>query len=179
MSIGSSYLESALKRVLSYKELGDKSFAQLNEADFHYCFNEASNSIAVIIQHMSGNMLSRFTNFMTEDGEKTWRNRDKEFIDQQFSKNELLELWEKGWNCFIGALHSLNEEDLEKNIYIRSELLTVIDAINRQLTHYAAHVGQIVYLARMLRGKEWKSLSIPVNQSGQFNTEMKEKHTAR
>lgn len=153
-----------------YKDLGDKTFEQLNEWDFHYQPNEVSNSIAVIIQHMRGNMLSRWTNFLEEDGEKEWRQRDDEFEVHDYNKQQLLELWEKGWTCFLGALESLKKKDLKKTVYIRKEPLSVIDAINRQLAHYPYHIGQLIYIARIIRNKNWKNLSIPKGQSQQYNT---------
>jgi len=173
-SLGAIYLDSAIKRMLTYKTLGDATFAQLEEKDFHYAYNEESNSIAIIIQHMSGNMLSRWTNFLTEDGEKEWRNRDTEFNTQSYGKAQLLDLWNKGWKCMIDTLRSLKEEDLLKTILIRHEPLIAIDAINRQLAHYPHHVGQIVYIGKMVRGRDWQSLSIPRGQSDAFNKQMKE-----
>jgi len=172
-SLGATYLASAISRVSYYKSLGDKSLAQLEEAEFYFKPNETSNSIAVIMQHMAGNMLSRWTNFLTEDGEKEWRNRDQEFDESKIPLAELFALWEKGWDCFLSALHQLSEADLLKTIYIRTEPLTVIDAINRQLSHYPYHVGQIVYIARLIKNKQWESLSIPPGQSAQFNQDMK------
>ena len=149
--------------------LGEKTFEQLTDADFHYAPNEASNSIAVIIQHVSGNMLSRWTNFLTEDGEKAWRNRDEEFEIHNYSKQQLLELWEKGWQCFLSALTSLTENDLLKTIYIREEPLLVIDAINRQLAHYPYHVGQILYIGKLIKDKAWQSQSIEKGRSEAYN----------
>jgi len=172
MSIGSSFLQSAIKRLSYYKELGDKALAQLNDADLHFQPNEESNSIAIIIQHTAGNMLSRWTNFLTADGEKEWRNRDTEFEEQHLTKQQLVDFWQKGWDCCLGALHSLTEEDLLKAIYIRSEGLPAIDAINRQLAHYPYHVGQIIYLARIIKNKDWQNLSIAKGNSEQFNREM-------
>lgn len=172
-SLGQVYLESVIKRLLSYKKLGEQTFAQLEEKDFYFQPNEESNSIAVIIQHMSGNMLSRWTNFLEEDGEKSWRNRDTEFNTQSYSQAQLLELWEKGWACLQNTLQSLQEEDLLKTIYIRSEPLFAIDAINRQLAHYPHHVGQIVYIGKLIKNTGWKSLSIPRGQSEDFNKQMR------
>ena len=169
-TIAKEYITTAIRRFRQYKELGDKSLEQLADADFHVRPDNESNSIAVIIRHMSGNMLSRWTNLLTEDGEKPWRRRDEEFShDQAYTKQQLIDSWEKGWTCLLDALSSLTEDDLLKTIYIRQEALSVIDAINRQLAHYPYHVGQIVYLARMIRKEEWKSLSIPVGQSDQYN----------
>src|SRR5436190_12761413 len=135
-SLGKEYLLTVIRRLKYYKDLGDKTFGQLNDKDFHFSFNEESNSIAVIIQHMAGNMLSRWTNFLTEDGEKEWRQRDDEFEIHQYSRQQVVALWQKGWDCFFQALGSLKDDDLLKIIYIRQEPLTVIDAINRQLAHY-------------------------------------------
>lgn len=176
MNLANEYIQSVLKRILYYKELADKSFAVLSESDFYIQPNPESNSIAIIIQHMAGNMLSRWTDFLTSDGEKEWRNRDAEFENQQLSKSELIAYWEKGWTCLRDALEVLTENDLQATIHIRSEALTVVDAINRQLAHYPYHVGQIVYLARMIRGNEWVSLSIPKGNSAQFNQDMEHKN---
>lgn len=172
MSLAETFLSSYIKRSTYYKELADKTFAQLSEADFHYQPNEASNSIAIIVQHLVGNMLSRFTNFLTEDGEKEWRNRDTEFEEQQLSKEALLKRWEEGWACYLSAVKNLTADDLLKTITIRSEELAVVDALNRQLAHYPYHVGQIVYIGRMIKDKQWQSLSIPKGQSQQFNDQM-------
>lgn len=135
-------------------------------------YNEASNSIAVIVQHLWGNMLSRWTNFLTEDGEKDWRDRDTEFETVIKSKDELLAKWNEGWQCLFNALDSLKEEDLSKTIYIRKEPHKVADAINRQLAHYSHHLGQIVYVGKMQLNEKWKSLSIPKGNSTQFNEKM-------
>ena len=133
------------------------------------------SSIAIIIQHMAGNMLSRFNNFLTEDGEKAWRNRDTEFDDQQMSKDDLLKKWEEGWACYMDAVKSLTDDDLLKTITIRSEPLTVVDALIRQMGHYPSHVGQIVYIGRIIKDKDWKTLSIPKGGSQQFNEQMQHK----
>jgi hypothetical protein len=176
MSFSSTiFLQSAIKRLAYYKELGDKTFATLNDADFHYHPNEESNSIAVIIQHVSGNMRSRWTNFLNSDGEKDWRNRDQEFEIISSSKEQLLAMWEQGWDVCLGAIKALTEDDLAKTIYIRNEGLSVIDAINRQLAHYPYHVGQIIYVAKIIKNDKWQSLSIPRNKSQQFNDSMKTK----
>jgi hypothetical protein len=175
-SIGAIYLESAIKRLMTYKLLGDKTFEQLEEKDFHFAPNESSNAIAVIIRHLHGNMLSRWTNFLTEDGEKEGRNRDIEFTPPAMSKGDLTALWEEGWYCLLSALQSLEAEDLLKTIYIRHEPLIAIDAINRQLAHYPHHVGQIVYIGKMIRNEKWQSLSIPRGGSGDFNQLMKDQH---
>ncbi|MBN8860722.1 MAG: DUF1572 family protein [Sphingobacteriales bacterium] len=173
-SLGNIFLASAISRVKYYKILAEKTFGQLEDRDFHYQPDPQSNSIAIIIQHMSGNMLSRWTGFLTEDGEKNWRNRDKEFNSREFSRAQLMEIWEKGWNCFIDALQSLKEEDLLKTIHIRTESLIALDAINRQIAHYPYHVGQIVYIGKLLRGNKWQSLSIAKGKSDDYNRMMSE-----
>jgi hypothetical protein len=168
-TLGKVYIDTVIKRQRYYKKLADQTFDQLSDADFHFAPNEASNSIAVIIQHMAGNMISRWTNFLTEDGEKEWRQRDAEFEGQNYSRQQLLDIWEKGWNCFFDALGSLKEEDLLKTITIRQEPLTVVDAINRQLAHYPHHVGQIIYLAKIIKNEGWKTLSIAKGKSNEYN----------
>ncbi len=175
MNLGNEFLNSTIKRLSYYKELGNKTFVQLNEADFHFQPNETSNCIALIIQHMAGNMLSRWTDFLTTDGEKEWRNRDVEFEEQNLTKQQLIEIWDKGWDCCLNMLHSLTEADLLKTIFIRGEGLPVIDAINRQMAHYPYHVGQIIYIARIIKNTGWQNLSIPKGKSDQFNTQMKTK----
>jgi hypothetical protein len=168
-NISEEFLDTAIRRLKYYKDLADKTFTQLEEGDFHFQANEASNSIALIIQHLHGNMLSRWTHFLTEDGEKASRNRDAEFESQPYSKAQLLEIWEKGWVCFLEAMGSLKQTNLLQIIYIRKEPLTVIDAINRQLAHYPYHIGQILYIGRLIKNTAWKNLSIPKGGSGQFN----------
>jgi hypothetical protein len=168
-TIGATYLQTAIKRLRYYRELGEKTFSQLTDAEMHFTPNAASNSIAVIVQHMAGNMLSRWTNFLTEDGEKPWRQRDEEFEVHDYSKQQILELWEKGWDCFLDALTSLTKNDLLKTIYIREEPLLVIDAINRQLAHYPYHVGQIIYIGKLIKDSGWQSLSIEKGKSDDYN----------
>ena len=175
MSIGNSFLQSAIKRLNYYKELGDKTFEQIKEADFYFKPNAESNSIAIILQHTAGNMLSRWTDFLTADGEKEWRNRDVEFEDQKLTQQQLVALWQKGWDCLLGTLTSLTEDDLQKTIFIRSEGRLVVDAINRQLAHYPYHVGQIIYLAKIIKSKDWQNLSIAKGYSEQFNNQMNAK----
>jgi len=173
-SLGNIFLASAISRVNYYKILAEKTFDQLEDRDFHYQPDTQSNSIAIIIQHMSGNMLSRWTDFLAEDGEKAWRSRDKEFNDQELGRARLMEIWENGWSCFMDALQSLKEEDLLKTIHIRTEPLIVADAIHRQLAHYPYHVGQIVYIGKLLRGEQWQSLSIAKGKSDDYNRIMSE-----
>lgn len=169
MDIENAFRQSAIKKVLYYKELGDKTLMILNDADLHFTPNEESNSIAIIIQHIAGNMFSRWTNFLLTDGEKTNRNRDKEFIDQELNKQQLVSIWNAGWQCFISALKSLTGDDLLKTVYIRKEPMLVIDAINRQMAHYPYHVGQIIYLAKIIKNTDWYNLSIPKGQSQEYN----------
>lgn len=169
------FLKSAIRQFRDYKLLAEKTFAQINETDFLYQPNETTNSIAINITHLHGNMLSRWTNFLTEDGEKEWRKRDDEFETHQYSKEKLLQLWEEGWQIVFNSLEVLEPGDLEKTIYIRSKPLTVIEAIHRQLTHYAYHVGQIVMLGKIIKGAGWQTLSIAKGQSAQFNSDMRKK----
>jgi hypothetical protein len=165
ISLGNIYLQSVINRLIGYRELAEKTFVQLEEKDFHYQPNETSNSIAIIIQHISGNMLSRWTNFLTEDGEKTWRERDAEFDEQSYTQQQLLDDWNKGWDCVLNSLGSLTEDDLLKTIYIRNEPLSAIDAINRQLAHYPYHIGQILYIGKIIKDDQWKNLSVPKKKS--------------
>jgi len=173
------YLESRKKQFAYYKLLGDKTFEQLAEEKLFFKYNEDSNSIAVIVKHLHGNMMSRWTDFLTTDGEKEWRKRDGEFEDTVFTKQDLLALWEEGWNCLFNALDSLTESDFSTTIYIRNQGHSVMEAINRQLAHYPYHVGQIVFIGKMLANHPWKSLSIPKNASRTYNAEKfsKEKRT--
>jgi hypothetical protein len=167
------FLKDCIKRFLYYKELGDKTLEQISEEELHWMPSSESNSIALIIQHMHGNMKSRWTNFLTEDGEKPWRNRDQEFEQPIWTKEAALDIWNQGWTCLLDTLASLQTEDLQKTIYIRTEPLLVYDAILRQLAHYPYHVGQIVYIGRMIRNEQWKNLSIPKGNSQAFNEQMK------
>jgi hypothetical protein len=165
------YLESVKKQFKYYKLLGDKTFTQLTDDQLFWQYNDDSNSIATIVKHIWGNMRSRWTNFLTTDGEKEWRNRDVEFENNLSSRQEVLAKWEEGWDCVFKALDPLTANDLNKTISIRNQEHTVIEAISRQLAHYAYHIGQIVYLGKMLAGKEWTSLSIPKGESQTFNAE--------
>jgi hypothetical protein len=171
METHQQYLISAGKQFRYYKMLGEKAIAQLEPEQLFTTPNEDSNSIAVIVQHLRGNMLSRWTDFLSSDGEKTWRNRDGEFENVLKDKDALMKAWEEGWKCLFDTLDSLKPEDLSKTIYIRNEGCMVIDAINRQLAHYPYHVGQIVYIAKMVKKTGWDSLSIPKNKSAEFNAQ--------
>ncbi|WP_317900078.1 DUF1572 family protein [Aurantibacillus circumpalustris] len=177
--MNTDYLESAKKQFAYYKLLGEKTVEQLKDKDLFYKYNDDSNSIAVIIKHLHGNMMSRWTDFLTTDGEKEWRQRDEEFEEPEESKEAILKLWNEAWNCLFNTLNSLSEEDLSKTIYIRNQGHSVTEAINRQLAHYPYHVGQIVFIGKMLSNAKWNSLSIPKNASKEYNAEKfsKEKHT--
>ena len=164
-----------IKRFLYYKDLGDKTLAQLSEKQIFWQYNEESNSIAIIINHVAGNMLSRWTNFLTEDGEKSWRNRDSEFENNFKTKAEVLEYWEKGWACLFEALNQITDENINSTIYIRGEAHSVVDAVFRQLAHYPYHIGQIIYIAKMMKNEDWQTLSIARNKSADFNAEMHSK----
>lgn len=164
-----------IKRFQYYKDIGDKTLSQLSEEQFFWQYNEESNSIAIIIKHVAGNMLSRWTNFLTEDGEKDWRNRDLEFINAFKTKDEVLEYWEKGWRCLFEALNQITDENINAKIYIRGEAHSVLDAVFRQLAHYPYHVGQIIYIGKMMKNQDWQTLSIARNKSEYFNQEMHSK----
>ncbi|MBT8322310.1 MAG: DUF1572 domain-containing protein [Eudoraea sp.] len=172
MDLPAQYIINIKKEFTRYKTLGEKTFAQLAEADFHFRYAEEDNSIAVIVKHMAGNMRSRWTNFLTEDGEKSWRNRETEFEASLRSKADMLEAWESGWECLFNALDGLTPENLSDTVEIRKEPHTVMEALNRQLSHYAYHTGQIVFLAKSIKGKEWQSPTIPRGQSEDYNKQM-------
>ena len=159
------------KRFEIYKALGDKTFHQLNTENFFWQPDTESNSIAIISKHLAGNMLSRWSNFFTEDGEKAWRNRDSEFENSFRTKEEVITYWEKGWQCVFDALSEITDADLDRIVYIRGEQHSVVDALLRQLCHYAYHIGQIVYLAKMQKSSEWQTLSVPKNKSEEYNRE--------
>lgn len=170
-SLGKHYLADSLDSFRAYKKLADKALVQLKDEEFFATVDDEANSIAVLMKHIAGNMLSRWTDFLTTDGEKPNRNRDMEFVlEPDTAKNEMFEYWEKGWGCLFSALENLQPEDVQKSVLIRGQEHTVVQAINRQLTHYAYHIGQIVFLAKHFRSAEWRSLSIPKNRSAQFNT---------
>lgn len=175
-SLAKTYLENCIKEFNGLKDLGDKSFRQIKDEDFFWSPDEESNSIAVIVRHLSGNMISRWTDFLTTDGEKETRKRDEEFDKLIYTdKDDVITRWEKGWKCLFNAMESLKEDDLLKIVMIRNKELTAIAAINRQMTHYGYHIGQIVYIAKHLEGAAWKSLSIPKGMSKQFNDDMRKK----
>lgn len=165
-----SYLNSVVKQFRYYKMLGEKAIEQLSEEQLFWQYNEESNSIAVLVNHITGNMLSRFTDFLTADGEKPWRNRDAEFTNPFNGKEELMSRWNQGWECLLKALEQLTEADMERIVYIRNDGHTVLEAINRQLAHYPYHIGQLVFIAKMLKGEDWQTLSIARNKSSDYNS---------
>jgi len=164
-----NYLQSAIKLFRYYKSLADAAINRCPEDLIHYKFNEESNSLALIIRHLSGNMLSRWTDFLTSDGEKPWRNRDEEFEDPTWDKDSLIKQSEKGWAALFTALEQLTTSDLETIVYIRNEGHTVMEAINRQIAHYAYHTGQMVFLVKAIT-TEWETLSIARNKSIDYNS---------
>ena len=166
-----NYLESIKKQFEFYKLLGEKTIAQLPDEKLYWQYNKESNSIAIIVKHLWGNMLSRWTDFLTSDGEKQWRERDAEFENNINSREELLAKWDEGWKCLFDAINPLTNEDLEKEIFIRNMGHSVTEAINRQLAHYAYHVGQIVFIGKMICNEDWISLSIPRGDSKNYNEE--------
>ena len=168
--IESNYIESVKKQFTQYKTLGEKAMSQVPDDKIDWLYNSESNSIVTIVKHMAGNMLSRFTDFFISDGEKSWRNRDSEFENEKLGREDLMTDWNDGWNCLFQVLDNLSAEDLSRIVIIRNEKHTVLEAINRQLTHYAYHVGQIIFISKMVVDSPWESLSIPKNESGEFNS---------
>jgi hypothetical protein len=167
-SIAELYLLESIKSFRELKSNCEKAMEQIGENDFHFQPDPESNSVAIIVKHLSGNMISRFTDFLTTDGEKANRNRDGEFEDNIKTREEIMLIWNKGWDCLFNTLSTLKGDDLEKTVYIRQEAHTVLRAINRQLTHYAYHAGQIVYLCKHIKSTEFKSLSIPRGESSKY-----------
>ena len=172
-NVGAAYLEEALRSLRGHKRLAEGAFAQLRDEDFFLQLDDEANSIAILIKHLAGNMRSRFLNFLASDGEKPDRNRDQEFIlDPQPSRPELMRWWEAGWKYVFEAITPLQPEDLARVVTIRGEPHTVLQAIHRQVAHYAYHVGQIVLLAKHIRGADWESLSVPRGKSAEYNAQM-------
>jgi len=171
MDVANDYLVSVKKQFLYYKTLADKAMDQLTPDQLFFSSNDDTNSIAIIVKHLNGNMLSRWSDFLTTDGEKEWRNRDEEFDNPYTDKETLLKKWEEGWKCLFDTLNSLTPENLSDVIYIRNEGHTVTEAINRQLAHYPYHVGQIVFYAKLIKTGAWDSLSIPKNRSSEYNSQ--------
>lgn len=165
-AIAQDYLDDSRKAMRAYKKLAEKALDQLKDDEYFVTLDEESNSVAVVMKHMAGNMISRWTDFLTTDGEKPDRNRDYEFVIlPETTKDDMRAFWERGWQCVFDALDPLQIEDLEKKVYIRGEEHTVVRAINRQLAHYAYHIGQIVFLAKHFRATGWQTLSMPRNRS--------------
>ena len=169
MSFSKEFMVSTIREFERYKSLGEKTFKQLSEEEIQFVYQEDDNSIAQIVKHLVGNMRSRWTNFLEEDGEKTWRNRDTEFVEPFNSKAEMEEAWSSGWTSVFDALAQINEDNFSSTIRIRQEPHSLIQAIHRQLAHYASHVGQIVYLGKSIKGDQWVSLSIPKGKSEEFS----------
>lgn len=168
-AISRNYLEDAIRSFRSYKRLAERALEQVNDDEFFVQIDEESNSLALIVKHIAGNQRSRWRDFLTSDGEKPDRHRDTEFELIEDTRESLMAFWEAGWQTIFEALESLSADDLEKTVTIRGEPHTVVEAINRQLTHYPYHIGQIVFLAKHLRASEWKTLSVPRNRSAEFN----------
>jgi hypothetical protein len=164
-----SYLEDSLAVFRYYKKLADDAMAQVTDAQLYEILDPEANSIAVTVKHIAGNMRSRFVDFLTTDGEKPDRNRDGEFVEPPATREELMQMWEHGWDCVFHALGPLSEADMTRTITIRGEAHSVTQAINRQIAHYAYHIGQIVLLAKHFQHDRWKTLSVPRNRSAEFN----------
>lgn len=175
-SIGELYLENALRTFRDYKKLAERAFEQIDDEHFFRTIDDESNSIAVNMKHMAGNMLSRWTDFLDSDGEKPGRDRDMEFVMlPETTKADMVAYWDQGWQSVFAAVEPLKPDDLLRTITIRGQAHTVVQAINRQLSHYAYHVGQIVYLAKHFRASDWQTLSVPKNKSKEFNKYLDEK----
>src|SRR5450432_851095 len=167
--IENNYVASVKNQFTQYKTLAEKAIDQVPDEKISWQYNPETDSIAIIVKHMVGNMLSRFTDFYMSDGEKKWRNRDGEFENGELSREKLKTLWNEGWDCLFKILDGLTPEDLSKIVLIRNEEHTVMEAINRQLTHYASHIGQIIFISKMILDRDWKSLTIPRKASREFN----------
>jgi hypothetical protein len=169
---GTSFKADVIARLKYYKALGDKTFKQLADEELRWQPSPESNSIAIIVQHMYGNMMSRFTNFLTEDGEKPWRKRDAEFEAMEVTKQDLVDFWETGWSLVFNTISNLTDEQLNQPVAIRTEKLPAYDAILRQLAHYSYHIGQIVVIGKMIKDASWQNLSVPKGGSDQFNKDL-------
>ena len=168
--LATEYLQSTKKLFKYYYTIGRKALEQLSDQELHFKYHAEDNTIAIIVKHMTGNMHSRFTNFLSQDGEKSWRNRDQEFTETDKSKAEILQDWEAGWQMVFSALDQSKKIQLDKQlVYIRNQGHTIIEAFSRQLAHYANHTGQIIYLAKSIKGEAWESLSIPKGGSRKYN----------
>jgi Protein of unknown function (DUF1572) len=166
----SHYLDEARRQLRGYKRMGEGAMSQLSDQDFFFTLDQEANSVAVLVKHIAGNMRSRFTDFLTSDGEKPNRFRDREFeMSPATTRAEVMTWWEEGWACVFNAIDPLKPEDVMRTVTIRGEPHSVLQAINRQLAHYAQHIGQVVFLAKHLRASDWKTLSIPRGKSEEFN----------
>ena len=175
-NLAQHYLENAISELRNLKKLGGRAIEQLDDEQIFVTLDPESNSIAILVKHLAGNMRSRWLDFLTSDGEKPDRFRDQEFIvDSNTKRDDVIEWWERGWKYVFDAIEPLRPEDVMRTVLIRQEPHTVLQAINRQLGHYATHVGQIVFLAKHLKSTEWKTLSVPRGQSEQFNQLMNER----
>ncbi len=175
--IATLYLDEAFRSLRGHKRLADDAIAQLSDQQFFALVDPESNSVAIIVKHMAGNLRSRFTDFLTSDGEKPDRNRDREFLMHNDAKrDEILASWEQNWQLVFETLNSLQPSDLDRTVTIRGEPHSVLQALNRSVAHMAYHAGQITFLAKHWKGAEWKSLSVPKGQSQQFNARMTQKH---
>ena len=169
--VSKHYLEEARRQLRGHKRMGEGAMTQLRDEHFFVTLDPESNSVAILVKHLAGNMRSRFTDFLTSDGEKPDRLRDREFeLAAGATRADVMKWWEEGWGCVFGALDALHPEDLMRSVTIRAEPHTVLQAINRQIAHYAAHIGQIVFLAKHLRSTAWKTLTIPRGKSEEFKT---------
>lgn len=167
-----SYMDSARRQFSYYKDLGERTMNQLTEEQLFYEPIKDINSVAIIAKHMAGNMLSRWTDFLTSVGEKEWRNRDSEFeLEEIKSRGDLLQKWNAGWQCLFDPLDSISEDNFDQLVYIRNMGHTIPDAVNRQLCHYSYHIGQMVYLGKLIKRDDWESLSIPKGKSQEYNAE--------
>lgn len=169
-----NYLSDAIQSFRNYKKLAERALEQISDDEFFKQIDEESNSLAIIVKHIAGNLKSRWTHFLTSDGEKDFRDRDGEFIAEGDTRESLMAFWEEGWEIIFNELGALKAEDFSKTITIRQQSHTICEAINRQLTHYAYHIGQVTFLAKHFRSTDWKNLSVPKNKSSQFNSFMAE-----
>jgi hypothetical protein len=169
----SEYIESAIKQFQYYKLLGEKAMEQIPDDKLNWQYNPETNSVAIIVKHLWGNMMSRWVDFLTKDGEKVWRDREAEFINDISNRKELMEKWEEGWKALFDAMNTVakNPDYLGRTIFIRNLGHTIMEATNRQVSHYAYHVGQIVHIGKMIQAENWKSLSIPRGKTSEYNAE--------
>ena len=177
----SEYIDSAIKQFQYYKLLGEKAMEQIPDEKLNWQYNPETNSVAILVKHLWGNMMSRWVDFLTKDGEKVWRDREAEFINDITTRKELMEKWEEGWKALFDAMNlvSKSPDYLNRTIFIRNLSHTIMEATNRQISHYAYHVGQIVHIGKMIQGENWKSLSIPRGKTSEYNAEKFSKPPSR